>query len=71
MTRLVRMLKPESEGIPLEIYCFTSTTNWIEYENIQSDVFEHLLAILPEFGLRTFQKPSGYDFSSNNANNIK
>ena len=71
MTRLVRMLKPQSEGIPLEIYCFTSTTNWIEYENIQSDVFEHLLAILPEFGLRTFQKPSGHDFSSINTRHTK
>ena len=64
MTRLVRMLKPDSEGIPLEIYCFTSTTDWIEYEAIQSDIFEHLLAILPEFSLRAYQKPSGYDFSS-------
>jgi miniconductance mechanosensitive channel len=64
MTRLVRMLKPDSEGIPLEIYCFTSTTDWIEYESIQSDIFEHLLAILPEFGLRTFQKPSGHDLTS-------
>ena len=71
MTRLVRMLKPQSEGIPLEIYCFTSTNNWIEYENIQSDVFEHLLAILPEFGLRTFQKPSGHDFSSINTRHAK
>ncbi len=71
MTRLVRMLKPDSEGIPLEIYCFTSTTDWIEYENIQSDIFEHLLAILPEFGLRTFQKPSGYDLASVNFNNFK
>ena len=71
MTRLVRMLKPDSEGIPLEIYCFTSTTDWIEYENIQSDVFEHLLAILPEFGLRTFQKPSGHDFASVNVDNLR
>ena len=71
MTRLVRMLKPDSEGIPLEIYCFTSTTDWIEYENIQSDVFEHLLAILPEFGLRTFQKPSGHDFASVNVDNSR
>jgi len=71
MTKLVRMLKPDSEGIPLEIYCFTSTTDWIEYENIQSDIFEHLLATLPEFGLRTFQKPSGHDLASVNLNNLK
>ncbi|OUW04503.1 MAG: mechanosensitive ion channel protein MscS [Betaproteobacteria bacterium TMED156] len=62
MTRLVRMLKPDSEGIPLEIYCFTSTTDWVEYEDIQSDIFEHLLATLPEFDLRLYQKPSGNDF---------
>ncbi len=61
MTILVRMLRPESEGIPLEIYCFTSTTNWIEYEAIQSDIFEHLLAILSEFELSAFQRPAGKD----------
>ncbi len=61
MTILVRLLRPESEGIPLEIYCFTSTTNWIEYEAIQSDIFEHLLAILSEFELSAFQRPAGKD----------
>lgn len=52
---LVRQLPPEEHGIPLEIYCFTNTTKWTEYENIQSDIFDHLLAILSEFGLSAFQ----------------
>tara|TARA_E500000178_G_scaffold356646_1_gene436584 strand:- start:8 stop:1255 length:1248 start_codon:yes stop_codon:yes gene_type:complete len=64
MTRIVRLLKPSSDGVPLEIYCFTTTTAWADYESIQSDIFEHLLAILPEFGLRTYQKPSGHDLKS-------
>ena len=63
MTLIVRQLAPSPEGIPLEIYCFTNTTAWSEYEDIQSDVFDHLLAIVPEFGLRLYQKPSGSDFS--------
>ncbi len=61
---MVRQLTPDSEGLPLEIYAFTSTTDWIEYENIQSDIFDHLLAILPEFGLRAFQAPAGFDVTS-------
>ncbi len=61
MTRLVRQLAPTPAGLPLEIYCFTATTAWAEYEQIQSDLFDHLLAILPEFGLRVFQQPSGAD----------
>jgi miniconductance mechanosensitive channel len=52
---------PGPEGLPLEIYCFTTTTAWAEYEDIQSDIFDHLLAIVPEFGLRLFQKPAGSD----------
>ena len=56
-----RQLEPTANGLPLEIYCFTNTTNWIEYEGIASDIFDHLLAILPEFGLRVFQQPSGFD----------
>ncbi|GAB2500431.1 mechanosensitive ion channel family protein [Arenimonas alkanexedens] len=62
MTLLVRQLDPGSQGLPIEIYCFTATTAWGEYEDIQSDIFDHLLAILPEFGLRAFQSPSGADF---------
>jgi miniconductance mechanosensitive channel len=61
MTLLVRQLSPTPEGLPLEIYCFTSTTKWAEYESIQSDIFDHLLAILPEFMLQVFQNPSGTD----------
>ncbi|MDX9975584.1 MAG: mechanosensitive ion channel, partial [FCB group bacterium] len=44
--------------VPLELYCFTHTTAWVDYEAIQSDIFDHLMAILPEFGLRAFQSPS-------------
>lgn len=58
MTLLVRQLQPTTEGLPLEVYCFTRTTAWAGYEGIQSDVFDHLLAILPVFGLRVFQASS-------------
>ncbi|MEK7259063.1 MAG: mechanosensitive ion channel family protein, partial [Pseudomonadota bacterium] len=58
---VVRQLEPTSDGLPLEVYCFTNTTVWQDYERIQSDIFDHLLAILPEFGLRVFQHPSGAD----------
>ena len=61
MTLIVRQLAPTSDGLPLEIYCFTNTTAWVPYEAIQSDIFDHLLAILPEFSLRVFQHPSGAD----------
>ncbi|MGJ4803506.1 mechanosensitive ion channel family protein [Luteimonas sp. SDU82] len=55
MTLLVRQLQPTAEGLPLEIYCFTSDVRWAYYEGTQADIFDHLLAILPEFGLRVFQ----------------
>ncbi|QDX28231.1 mechanosensitive ion channel [Sphingomonas suaedae] len=61
MTLLVRQLDPTARGLPIEIYCFTATTGWDDYEAIQADIFDHLLAILPEFGLRLFQEPSGLD----------
>ena len=61
MTLLVRQLEPTGQGVPLEIYCFTSTTAWADYEAIQSDIFDHLISVIPEFGLRLFQEPSGYD----------
>lgn len=61
MTLMVRQLSPTSEGLPMEIYCFTNTTAWTEYEGIQSDIFDHLLAIAPEFNLRVYQAPSGAD----------
>lgn len=62
MTTMVRQLEPTAEGLPLEIYCFTDTVVWVEYETIQADIFDHLFAILPEFGLRVFQSPAGSDF---------
>ncbi len=62
MTLLVRQLEPGPSGLPLEIYCFTTTVVWDEYETIQSDLFDHLLALLPEFGLTVFQNPGGADF---------
>src|SRR5210317_316323 len=55
MTFLVRQLPSSSEGVPIEIYTFTNTTEWVAYEKIQSDIFDHLFAILPKFGLRVFQ----------------
>lgn len=58
---MVRQLEPTACGLPLEIYGFTATTAWVEYEGIQSDIFDHLLAIAPEFGLRIYQEPSGLD----------
>lgn len=61
MTLLVRQLNPTSDGLPLEIYTFTNTVAWAAYEGIQSDIFDHLLAILPEFGLSVYQHPSGRD----------
>ena len=62
-TLMVRQLPPGPQGLPLEIYCFTDTVEWPQYEAIQADIFDHMLAILPEFGLRIFQHPSGQDFA--------
>ncbi|WP_180174508.1 mechanosensitive ion channel family protein [Acinetobacter sp. YH01022] len=59
---IIRQLQPTSEGLPLEIYAFANTTVWKDYEAIQSDIFDHLIAIVPEFGLRVYQAPSGADF---------
>jgi miniconductance mechanosensitive channel len=61
MTLMVRQMQPTPEGIPIEIYAFTNTTAWVAYEGIQSDLFDHILAVLPEFGLRVHQTPTGYD----------
>ena len=63
MTIMVRQLASGSQGIPLEIYCFTSTTAWLEYEAIQSDVFDHLFSTASFFDLDIFQEPGGKDFS--------
>ena len=56
MTLLVRQLAPTAVGVPLELYTFTNTTDWVEYEGIQSDIFDHVFAVLPKFGLRAFQE---------------
>jgi miniconductance mechanosensitive channel len=58
MSLMVRQLQPTEAGLPLEIYCFTSDVRWAVYESVQADIFDHLLAILPEFGLRVFQAHS-------------
>ena len=60
----VRQLQPGEDGLPIEIYCFTNDTNWVKYEGIQSDLFDHVCAIVPEFGLRLFQRPSGADITT-------
>jgi len=61
MTFLVRQLKPGSDGLPIEIYVFSRVQAWANYEAIQADIFDHLIAALPQFELRIFQQPSGYD----------
>ncbi|MBC3365609.1 mechanosensitive ion channel family protein [Pseudomonas sp. SWRI154] len=64
MTCMVRQLQTTAQGIPLEIYCFTGTTVWADYERIQGDIFDYLLAVMPEFGLNLYQQPSGTDLRS-------
>lgn len=64
LTCMVRQLPATATGLPLEIYCFTNTTEWVKYEAIQADIFDHLFAIAPYFDLRIFQNPSGYDWHS-------
>jgi len=62
MTFLIRQLSPSENGLPIEIYVFCKDTNWTAYEPIQADIFDHILAVVPEFDLRVFQEPSGSDF---------
>lgn len=62
MIQMIRQLPPGEHGLPLQIYAFTNTTNWVEYENIQSDIFDHILSVAGQFGLKVFQNPSGNDF---------
>lgn len=64
---LVRQLQPNSSGIPIEIYAFTLETEFIKYEKVQSDIFDHILAIVPQFDLRVFQSPTGEDLKQSNA----
>lgn len=61
MTLLVRQLAPSPKGLPIEIYVFCNDTAWARYEDIQGDIFDHFLSVLPEFGLQAFQSPSGED----------
>ncbi len=61
MTCMVRQLQPAESGLPIEVYAFTNDIAWAVYEGIQSDIFDHILAVAPEFGLRVFQNPSGHD----------
>ncbi|MDA3886190.1 MAG: mechanosensitive ion channel [Candidatus Delongbacteria bacterium] len=60
---LIRQLQPGSEGLPIQVYVFTNENNWVAYEEIQADIFDHILAIVPEFELRLFQNPTGNDFA--------
>jgi len=62
MTFLIRQLSPSENGLPIEIYVFCKDTNWTAYEAIQADIFDHILAVVPEFDLLVFQEPSGSDF---------
>ncbi len=64
LTCMVRQLPATASGLPLEIYCFANTTDWVAYEAIQADIFDHLFAIAPHFDLRIFQHPSGFDWQS-------
>ncbi len=61
MTLIVRQMEPGPEGLPLQIYSFSNDTNWANYEGLQADIFDHIFAMIPEFGLRLYQKPSGAD----------
>ena len=63
MTFLVRQLEPTDKGLPIQIYVFSNDTNWVNYEGIQSDIFDHLIAMANEFGLKVFQNPTGKDFN--------
>ena len=61
LTMMVRQLQPTPEGLPIELYFFSNGTTWIPYERLQAEVFDHLLAVLPNFGLKVFQSPTGLD----------
>ena len=64
LTFLVRQLQPTAEGVPIEIYVFVNDVRWVIYEGVQADIFDHLLAIAPEFGLHIYQRPSSYDLEA-------
>jgi miniconductance mechanosensitive channel len=62
LTIMVRQLQPTAQGLPLELYFFSDGTDWVPYEHLQAEIFEHVFAMLPTFGLRVFQSPMGIDF---------
>ena len=62
----VRQLQPTAQGMPIELYFFSANTAWLRYEHLQAEVFDHLLAVLPRFGLRVFQSPTGLDLQKLN-----
>lgn len=64
-TIIVRQLQPTEKGLPIEVYAFTTEIQWEKYEAIQSDIFEHILAVIREFNIRVYQEPSGYDLQKN------
>jgi miniconductance mechanosensitive channel len=64
MTFLVRQLEPSKDGLPIQIYVFSAEQRWAHYEGIMADIFDHIIAVIPEFGLRVFQQPSGADFQA-------
>ena len=64
MTLMVRQLAPSETGLPIEIYAFTNDIKWAVYETVQADIFDHLFAVAPEFGIQLFQNPSGSDLKS-------
>ncbi|MFA5523136.1 MAG: mechanosensitive ion channel domain-containing protein [Tissierellales bacterium] len=70
MTQMVRQLQPTENGLPIEIYAFTKGTVWAEYEAVQSDIFDHILAIVPVFGLRLYQGPTGFDLRQTRSNDL-
>lgn len=62
LTFLIRQLEPEREGVPIQIYVFVNQTGWVKYEDVQSNIFDHLLSVVSEFGLRIYQTPSSYSY---------
>lgn len=71
MTMLVRQLEPGPTGLPIQIYVFINDTRWAYYEDIQADLFDHIYSILPEFGLKPFQTPTGDDMRAINTAEAK
>lgn len=65
LTLMVRQLEPTPEGLPVQVYCFSVDKAWVNYESIQADIYDHFIAVVPEFDLRLFQRPTGADFKGN------